>query len=466
MADTATTQPAPPFDPAAPFELPVLDPRGAGSVDIEALLSETLQADPPVMESAPRDLSYDAVLSPFVIVFCAAFAFAWVFTPIMRNVAIAYGVIDQPDGGRKLHTRPVAYLGGVAIFVGLIAGLTFGSAFSEVPALRGLVQIPIPIVAGATIITLLGLLDDLVGVRPKLKILGQVAAAIALLAFGIGSDVLREPTAFVFEWLHVNLSIAVPEQVEVGVIVAASSFFVVGLVVFCCNASNLMDGLDGLCGGVTAIIAAGLVFVAANLAIGGPIDRANDDAVRLALSLALFGAVLGFLPFNFNPASIFMGDAGSLLMGFVIATMILLIGDVGSKWMLGGLVMFSLPVLDTALAFARRWTAGRPLFSADKHHFHHQLIARGLTVRRAVVLSYGLTIFFVAAGAMLVYFRTRYAVAFYMVLFGSIIVAAYKIGMIHERVSPDRTDDEPATPPAVPARPEGEAPPVRQEVAV
>ena len=233
------------------------------------------------------------MLGPFVIVFCMAFAFAWIFTPIMRNVAIAYGIIDRPDGGRKLHTKPVAYLGGVAIFIGLIAGLFFGQAFSEVPAVASQVRIPIPIVAGATIIMLLGLLDDLRGIRPKLKVLGQVAAAVVLLANGIGNEVLREPTAFLFEWLHVNLNVAVPEGVESGVVVAASSAFVVALVVFCCNASNLMDGLDGLCGGVTAIIAGGLVFVAANLAIGGDLARANDDAVRLALSLALFGAVLG-----------------------------------------------------------------------------------------------------------------------------------------------------------------------------
>ena len=410
----------------------------------EAETAAVIEAPAPV----PRALSLDAVLSPFVIVFCIAFAVAYVFTPLMRQVAIAYDVVDRPDnGGRKLHRRPVAYLGGVAVFLGFIASLALGQFFSEVPhpdAPRGseMLRVPLPVVLGATVIVALGLLDDLRGVSPKVKIAGQVAAAACLLGFGIGVDSAGQFVRFVFAWLHANLGLQVPGVVELVLAVGVSCAFVVALVVFCCNASNLMDGLDGLCGGVTAIIALGLVVVAAFLAMTGPGTRAAEDAATLAISLALFGAVLGFLPFNFNPASIFMGDAGSLLLGFVIAGLIVMLGEVGGKWMLGGLVMFSLPVLDTALAFARRWLKGRPLFSADKHHFHHQLIARGLTVRRAVVLAYGLTVFFVASGAFMVFLRTRYLAAFYLVLFGSIVVAAYKMGMVHERVAIDPVDPE------------------------
>ena len=97
------------------------------------------------------------------------------------------------------------------------------------------------------------------------------------------------------------------------------------------------------------------------------------------------------------------------------------------------MVMFALPILDTSLAFARRWVNGRPLFSADQHHFHHQLVARGLSVRKTVVISYGLAVGFAVLGAMIVFMRTRYAGAFYLVIFGSIIVAAYKMGMVHEK---------------------------------
>jgi UDP-GlcNAc:undecaprenyl-phosphate GlcNAc-1-phosphate transferase len=409
----------------------------------------------PTPSSGP--LSLDTVLQPYVIIFCLAFIVAYVFTPLMRVVALQYDIVDRPDAGegaRKMHRRPTAYLGGMAVFLGFISALAAGQWLSTVhhPLIDGFIEVPVPVVAGAVVIVLLGLIDDVRGIRPLLKILGQVLAAVCLLYFGIGNDVASQFTDFGFAWLHQNIGISVDIAVEQVVGTLASWTLVVSLVVFCCNASNLLDGLDGLCGGVTAIIALGLVVVSAHLAMQGIVDDAYVDAARLAVSLALFGSVLGFLPFNFNPASIFMGDAGSLLMGFVIATMIILLGEAGGKWMLGGLVMFSLPVLDTALAFARRWLKGRPLFSADKHHFHHQLTARGLSVRKAVAASYLLTIFFVASGALLVFLRTRYAVAFYLVLFGCILVAAYKIGLVHERSRDDQdldedeeTEDEPAT---------------------
>jgi UDP-GlcNAc:undecaprenyl-phosphate GlcNAc-1-phosphate transferase len=194
-----------------------------------------------------------------------------------------------------------------------------------------------------------------------------------------------------------------------------------------------MDGLDGLCGGVTAIIAAGFLFLAVHLAMYGSAMSSNWDALRVVLGLALLGAVLGFVPYNFNPASIFMGDTGSMFLGFACATMIVLLAQEQPKWFLASLVMFALPVLDTSLAFARRWVNGRPIFSADKFHFHHQLIARGLSVKKTVLTSYGLAIGFALLGAAIVFVRTRYAVAIYLVVFGSIIVAAYKMGMVHER---------------------------------
>jgi UDP-GlcNAc:undecaprenyl-phosphate GlcNAc-1-phosphate transferase len=124
-----------------------------------------------------------------------------------------------------------------------------------------------------------------------------------------------------------------------------------------------------------------------------------------------------------------------MFLGFSCALMIILMGEVASKWFLAAIVMFALPILDTSLAFARRYVNKRPLFSADKFHFHHQLVSRGLSVRKAVMLSYGLAIFFVLCGTAIVFMRTRYAIAFYIVIFCSIIVAAYKMGMVHEKQS-------------------------------
>jgi UDP-GlcNAc:undecaprenyl-phosphate GlcNAc-1-phosphate transferase len=123
-----------------------------------------------------------------------------------------------------------------------------------------------------------------------------------------------------------------------------------------------------------------------------------------------------------------------MFLGFCCAAMIILMSQGQHwRWFLASMVMFALPVLDTALAFARRWVNGRPIFSADKLHFHHQLVARGFSVKKTVLISYGLAVFFAVAGAMIAIMRTRYAVAFYLIIFGYIIVAAYKMGMVHEK---------------------------------
>jgi len=128
-----------------------------------------------------------------------------------------------------------------------------------------------------------------------------------------------------------------------------------------------------------------------------------------------------------------MGDTGSMLLGFTCSVMIIMMGEERTKWLLAAMVVFALPILDTALAFARRWVNGRPVFSPDKQHFHHQLMARGFSVKKTVLISYGLALMFAMLGVGMVLIRTRYAIALYMVIFGSLIVAAYKMGMVHEK---------------------------------
>jgi UDP-GlcNAc:undecaprenyl-phosphate GlcNAc-1-phosphate transferase len=385
--------------------------------------------------TAPHQLlAWDDVLSPYIYVFYVAFAVSFFFTPVMRIVALYYGIIDRPDRVRKMHTVPIAYLGGVAVFLGWICGLAasqFLRLHVQTPGFSGPIVIKFSIVVGASFIVLLGLWDDIKGVSPKVKILGQTAAAILLLLDGVGTYCTAPVLEPVSRLLTARAGIPpIPEWFIIG----SSSLLVIAVVVGCCNASNLMDGLDGLCGGVTAIIAAGFLFLAVHVAIFGGGLSVNFDGLRIILALALLGAVLGFVPFNFNPASIFMGDTGSMLLGFACAVMIILMGQgQHPKWFLASMVMFALPVLDTALAFARRWVNGRPLFSADKFHFHHQLMGRGLTVKQTVLIAYSLAIFFALLGASIVFMKTRFVGAFWMVIFGCIVVAAYKMGMIHEK---------------------------------
>jgi UDP-GlcNAc:undecaprenyl-phosphate/decaprenyl-phosphate GlcNAc-1-phosphate transferase len=379
----------------------------------------------------------DDVLSPYIYVFYAAFLVAFFFTPVMRQIALYYKVIDQPDANRKMHKEPVAYLGGIAVFLGWLSALAT-SQYVQTHRLDSTIihlHWPVAIAVGATMIVMLGLWDDTRKIKPWMKIAIQVIAAIALLRGGVGTDstgplltpiVIRLPMFF-------HMQAASATTLVHWVVYSTSCLMTITLVVGCCNATNLMDGLDGLCGGVTAIIAAGFVFLAVHMATFGHLGTTNTEGMRVVLGLALLGAVLGFVPFNFNPASIFLGDTGSMFIGFSFATLLTMMAEERPKWFLAAFVMFALPVLDTALAFVRRWVNKRPIFSADRHHIHHQLLARGFTVRQTVIISYGLAICFTLLGGAIVFMRTRYVVAAYMVIFGSIIVAAYKMGLVHEK---------------------------------
>jgi len=411
----------------------------------------------PLLASAPA-FSMSDVLSPYIYVFYAAFLVSFFFTPLMQAVALHYGIIDQPDNIRKVHKAPVAYLGGIAVFLGWLTGLAtsqFLSLHRQDPGRPSHVLIAFGIVAGASLIVLLGLWDDVKHIKPYTKIAGQIAAAVMLLASDIGthcSTELLDPIGSRIILLLSNPHLAwllhsvqwvfggwpvvgSPHVFPEWFIVFTSSFLVIAVVVACCNATNLMDGLDGLCGGVTAVVSGGLLFLAVHLAAQGIADNVYWDAMRIVMALALLGGVLGFVPFNFNPASIFMGDTGSMFLGYACATiMILMAQGQHPQWFLASLIIFALPILDTTLAFARRWVNKRPFFSADRHHIHHQLVQRGFTVKQTVLISYGLAIFFALLGVAVVYMRMRFAGAIYLVVFGSIVVAAFKMGMVHERV--------------------------------
>jgi UDP-GlcNAc:undecaprenyl-phosphate/decaprenyl-phosphate GlcNAc-1-phosphate transferase len=388
-----------------------------------------------VSPSSDITATADEVLSPYIYVFIVSWSVAFVMTPVMQSIAMYYHIIDEPDLVRKLHSAPVAYLGGVAVFLGWLAGLAV-TQYLHVhridPKLFHL-HVPVSIVIASSMIVILGLFDDIHKTRPWIKIGTQVCAALVLLANHIGTHCTEVVLAPLLS--RINIYPTSDPQLYRDFMICSSGLLVIGLVVGCCNATNLMDGLDGLCGGVTAVIAGGYVFLAINMATFGGLGSVNTEGIRVVLALALLGGALGFLPYNFNPASIFLGDTGSMFIGFACATMIALMADARPKWFLASMVMFALPVLDTLLALARRWVNRRPIFAADRHHFHHQLVARGFSVKQTVVISYGLAIFFAVLGSAIVYMRTRYAVCFYLVIFGSIVVAAYKMGMVHEKTA-------------------------------
>ncbi|NNM86507.1 MAG: undecaprenyl/decaprenyl-phosphate alpha-N-acetylglucosaminyl 1-phosphate transferase [Phycisphaerales bacterium] len=385
------------------------------------------------------------VLQPYMPVFYASFLVALVLTPLMRHLAIKNGVVDEPDFKRKVHAHPIAYLGGIATFMGWMAGIVtsyFIHPMQISSTSLTAVQVPPGVIAGAMVIVATGVFDDFFGLSPRYKIFGQFLAG-GLLFFGnldqLGYIGARLDMAnMVVNPLERHQLIGVVQHWALYPTIATmfSALMVIFIIIAACNATNLLDGLDGLCSGVTGIMAVGYLILAVHLATANLTTPgvAPVDPVRISMSLALLGAVLGFLPFNFNPASIFMGDTGSMFLGYVCGTMIVMFAHDGiARWFLAAVVIFGLPMLDTLLAIVRRKLNGRPVFSPDSGHFHHFLVRRGLSVRKAVLVSYGLTAMFVSFALVIVIIPTQLALGIYLVLFGWLVVAAFKMGMIFQQ---------------------------------
>jgi UDP-GlcNAc:undecaprenyl-phosphate GlcNAc-1-phosphate transferase len=292
-----------------------------------------------------------------------------------------------------------------------------------------------------TTIMLVGLLDDVVGVLPHVKIGGQLVAAAALAGSDVGVKVAEGILAplgrLLFNnpqmVLSFNLPFEIPifgSHVRIDFIYWAGTAVIAVFVLGACNASNLIDGLDGLLSGVTAIANMGLLMIALLLAVrdDGPLDSA-----RIIICMAVVGACLGFLPHNFNPATIFLGDCGSLLLGFsTIVVILTLSGDKGQTHLvLAGLIIYAIPIIDTVLAIVRRKMAGKSISDADDQHLHHML-KRSLGVKGAVAVLYGMGVGFACLGVAMVGFgRARSVYALTLVFAVFIVVMAIKAARRH-----------------------------------
>ncbi len=287
-------------------------------------------------------------VTTYMLIFASALAVAVGGTPVVRRLALRLGVIDQPSA-RKVHLKPVPLLGGLAIYVAfIVALLLFGNRF-------GLTEL-ISILVGASLMSFLGVWDDRRGLSPWLKLIGQFLAASILVLTGVHIGT--------FPWEMLNIAVTL--------------VWVVGIT----NAMNLLDNMDGLSGGVGAVASIFFLLLAVM----------NGQYLVGALSAALLGACLGFLVYNFNPASIFMGDAGSPFLGFVLAAMAIKLrfpeGIQIVTWMVPVLIL-GLPFFDTTLVILSRLRRGlNPLTTPGKDHVSHRLVAMGYTRREAVLICY------------------------------------------------------------------------------
>jgi UDP-GlcNAc:undecaprenyl-phosphate GlcNAc-1-phosphate transferase len=336
-------------------------------------------------------------------VLALSFVSSLVATSLCKKIALKFGIVDRPDNLVKTHKGSVAYLGGVGMLVGLTVGIFTGIYhIYDLQQFSAAFKWLMGVLGGGAIACLVGLVDDIFNLKPWQKILGQVAAAIVLVFVGIGP-------ALYYSLTFLNIEISDTAEMICGIPIVI--IFVVGAT----NSLNLLDGLDGLCAGVTVIISLAMLLLAIHLGTWGYSEA--GDPVRIIICLGLVGAVCGFLPFNRHPAKIFMGDAGSMLLGFVVAALMILFAEKIPRWWMASIVAFGLPILDTAVALVRRFLNKRPLFVSDRGHIYDQMIDRGIPLKTTVAICYGLAAMYAGIGVIMSQIRTRYALVVYILVF-------------------------------------------------
>jgi UDP-GlcNAc:undecaprenyl-phosphate GlcNAc-1-phosphate transferase len=351
---------------------------------------------------------------PYVGVVLATALTTFLATPVVRWLASRFGAIDRPSD-RKVHPKPTPTLGGLALWLGILAGLW---AASVIPSFRGVFALssePLGVAIAGTVIVALGAFDDLRGIAAPAKVAGQVLAGGILLLFGVQLVYFWFPGLGV---LSLSPDLAVP----------LTLLWVLGMV----NALNLIDGLDGLAAGVAAI-AAGAFFVYAFQAADSSfaVDPGGAGPSPAGLfSMLVVGAAIGFLPYNFNPARIFMGDSGSMLLGLVLAAAT--VSGVGRTDVptnpdfaalaipvMIPLLVLAVPFTDVVLAVIRRLRRGRAVFRPDKEHIHHRLLEIGHSHRTAVLLMYLWSALLAGSALAITYVRSR---ALALVFLGGVLL--------------------------------------------
>ena len=301
----------------------------------------------------------------YIIAFVLSLLASVVLTRLIRDAALRWRLVDAPTGGRRIHKRAIPRLGGLAIIAAFaipLIGLFYWdnrlseTLFADRPLL-------ISLIGGGGIILLTGIIDDLRGLRSVVKFAAQIAAALVVYQAGVRIEAVSVPffSPVMLEYLTLPVTV----------------FWIVLVT----NALNLIDGLDGLAGGVT-VLAGGTLMIMSGI---------EGNLLATLLLCCLVGATLGFLVYNISPASIFMGDTGSLSLGFLLA--LVSIHSSQKSYTLfsivAALLVLGLPIFDLMMAVIRRYLSGNPIFAADQHHIHHILLRKGLSQSQSVILLFG-----------------------------------------------------------------------------
>lgn len=308
----------------------------------------------------------------YIIAFVIAFLIACFTTPLSRKIAYKIGAIDMPKA-RGMHSKPMPLAGGISIVLGFLITVAFIA-----PSIKNLeTKHLIGLIVGGAVITIVGLLDDIYDLPAKLKLFFQILAALIVVFTGTTIQAISWPWA------------------PYGVILLGSLSNVITIIwiIGVTNAVNLIDGLDGLATGVSSIAALCLMFI----------SILHGESTAVLLTAALAGACLGFLPHNFSPATIYMGDTGSTFLGFTLSVISIqgLIKSYTAITIIIAVLILGLPIFDTFFAILRRIANGKPVMQADRGHLHHRLVDRGYSHKRAVLTLYGISGGFGIAGILI-----------------------------------------------------------------
>ena len=320
-----------------------------------------------------------------IVIFLLALSVTYFLTPTVIKISSANGFVDRPNE-RKVHKEPIPYGGGIATFIGFLVASCVGMAIwkhynPEISSRDLMLFCGFLVAAFLSFVT--GFIDDIINMPAKVKLLCQIFTVSIVMFFGILVDFFTDP--FGEGLIYLPIYIAVPVTI----------FWIVGIT----NAVNLLDGLDGLLGGITVISAVIFLFVAIM----------KGQLLVAGIMAALAGSALGFLKYNFHPAKIFMGDTGSLFIGsiFAIASVVGGLKTTTTVAMVIPFLIMGLPIFDTAWAIVRRASNHQPIFKPDKGHIHHRLLALGLTQVQAVLIIYSINILLGLIALSVCYFTLR-----------------------------------------------------------
>lgn len=341
----------------------------------------------------------------YISLFLFSLIATWLLTPVAKRVAIRLGAVDIPDNKRRIHSQPTPRMGGIAVYLSFLCTLAIvpflGNELSQ--RFNSHPQWYAVILVATTLIFFLGIYDDLFGSQAWLKIGVQIIAAALLEYFGLGINVISLPflgeNHVVPQWIGYPLTMC----------------WIVGIT----NAFNLVDGIDGLAAGTSAFALLSILFTS--------IANANFEVGLLAV--ILLGCVIGFLYHNFHPAKIFLGDSGSLTLGFLVATLSLVGAQKGTTTIAIAipLVSFGLPVVEVFLSLIRRFVGGKPLMQSDRGHIHHRLLDHGLSVRQSAILLYGVCGIFCLFGILLLNPRRSLSSLVFIILGVLIILGVQRL---------------------------------------